>query len=386
MSGAVLVDAGSSRADLSAGGTLTRLPRAPQRPRPQDFLDAFDAEGLVYDCFRHADGQRVLLVGPPPVNLMPHYRGATFTALPGRTRLRARFHASVSVMITELADVPADAREIEMTFAGTPHILPIRPNVSAELAGRRVLFSMNKDNDLAWIREWALFHARMHGTDTVILFDNGSTRYAAGDVEETLRAVPGLAHIAVPVWSQKFGRTDPVVRVDPYWAHFPQIAAMSVVLRRYGAAAAGLLNCDIDELARRPEGGSIYDAASRTKHGLAVFRGQWIEAMPEAGGPARDHSGFRMRLGDPRRAHARPNKWALDPRRAWVTDLGVHPYWHWIAGRPLFGKVSPAGSLYWHFRGINTNWKADRTSRPPPAEALEPDPDLSAAFAAIESS
>ncbi|MDO8359692.1 MAG: hypothetical protein Q7T08_06595 [Devosia sp.] len=385
MSGAALLETGASRADLPAGSTLKRLPRSPRRPRPQAFLDAFDAQGLVYDCFRHADGRRVLLVGPPPVNLMHHWRGATFAVLPGRSTVRGRFHISVSVMITELLDVPQDAREIEMMFDGASHILPIQPNTSAELSGRRVLFSMNKDNDLAWIREWALFHARLHGTDTVILFDNGSRRYAVGDVEETLRSVLGLTHVAVPVWTQNFGRTDPVVRVDPYWAHFPQIAAMSVVLRRYGAAAAGLLNCDIDELARRPEGGSIYDAASRTKHGLAVFRGQWIEAVPEAGGPARDHSGFRMRLADPRRALARPNKWALDPRRAWVANLGVHPYWHWIAGRPLFGKVSPAGSLYWHFRGINTNWKADRTSRLPPPGGLEPDPDLGATFAALES-
>ena len=55
---------------------------------------------------------------------------------------------------------------------------------------------MNKNNDLAWIREWATFHQRLHGTDTVILYDNGSTAYAVDDVIETLRSVPGLARVA----------------------------------------------------------------------------------------------------------------------------------------------------------------------------------------------
>ena len=79
------------------------------------------------------------------------------------------------------------------------------------------------------------------------------------------------------------------------------------------------------------------------------------------------------------RRRSKPNKWALDPRRRWVDSLDVHPYWHWIAGRPLFSKVSPPGAFYWHFRGINTNWK--RTSEPPARESLTADEELAGAFA-----
>jgi hypothetical protein len=246
------------------------------------------------------------------------------------------------------------------------------------LAGAKILFGMNKNNDLAWIREWARFHQRLHGTDTVILYDNGSTAYSVGEIVATLRAIPGLAHVAVPVWPQPFGRTDPAVRLNPYWAHFPQIASMSAVLRRYGAQAAGILNADIDELVEAPGGRSIYDVASSLKHGLAVFRGRWIEAMP-LGEPATDHRGYGLLQRDPRRAKSRPNKWALDPRRPWVANLKVHPYWHWIDGRPMFSKVTPDGARYWHFRGINTNWK--RTAEPVAREDLTPDVDLAAAFA-----
>jgi hypothetical protein len=378
MSPAALLDAESSAALLPAG--VRREPRAPQRKRPQAFVDAFDATSMFYDCFWHADGQRVLLVGPPPVNLVAGYALAAYTALPSRTKLKQRSHSSLSVMITELRGVPEGSTAISVTFGRETAELPIRANLSQQLGGARILFGMNKDNDLAWIREWATFHQRLHGTDTIILYDNGSTAYTTNDVVDSLRSVPGLAHVAVPVWPQPFGRTDPAVRLNPYWAHFPQIGSMSAVLRRYGAKAAGILNADIDELVEAPGGRSIYDVASSLKHGLAVFRGRWVEAVPLTGAAA-DHRDYGFVKRDPKRALSRPNKWALDPKRPWVANLNVHPYWHWIAGRPMFAKVSPEGASYWHFRGINTNWKADRTSSPPPPETLAADAELAAAFA-----
>ena len=374
MNPAALLDAESSAAWLPSG--VRREPRVPQRKRPQSFLDAFDATSMAYDCFWHADGTRVLLVCAAPVNLVAGYALATFMA--SGVTLKQRFHTSLSVMIIELPDVPAGSSNVTMTFGKDTVELPIRANQSAALAGAKVLFGMNKNNDLAWIREWASFHQRLHGTDTVILYDNGSTDYAVADLVETLRAVPGLAHVAVPVWPQPFGRTDPAVRLNPYWAHFPQIASMSAVLRRYGASAAGILNADIDELVEAPAGRSIYDIASSLRHGLAVFRGRWIEAVPLADS-AIDHRDYGLMQRDPKRARSRPNKWALDPKRPWVANLRVHPYWHWIAGRPMFSKVTPDGALYWHFRGINTNWK--RTPDPVPRETLIPDTDLATAFA-----
>jgi hypothetical protein len=241
------------------------------------------------------------------------------------------------------------------------------------------LFGMNRNNDLAWIREWARFHQRLHGTDAVILYDNGSTAYAAEELAATLRAVPGLRHVAVPVWPQPFGRTDPAVRLNPYWAHFPQIASMNAVLRRYGAQAAGILNADIDELVAAPGGRSIYDILAELRHGLAVFRGRWVEAVPLGDEAAADHRGYGFAHTDPKRARSRPNKWALDPKRPWVANLRVHPYWHWIAGRPLFSKVTPEGALYWHFRGINTNWK--RAPETVARDELVLDAALAAAFA-----
>ncbi len=355
---------------------MRRQPRAPGRLRPSDFHDRYEARALFYDCFRHADGQRILLVGPPPMNLMPKFATAKFSTETG-VPLTAGFHRSLSTMITELSGAGAAATStVAVALGGHEFTLPVEPNSSAALSGKRILFSMNRDNDLAWIREWATFHARLHGTDAVVLFDNGSTRYGVDELIDTLSSVEGLTHIAVPSWPYSFGPIDPAVKIDPYWSRFLQIASMSVVLRRYGADAFGLLDCDIDELAGTHSGRSIYDLAQASRGGLVVFQGRWIEAVPPG---AVSHGDYRMRLADSEAALSGQKKWALDARRRWVRNLDVHPYWHFIARRPLLAKSTPTDALYWHFKGINTGWKDERNAAPGSGVIVE-DAELAAAF------
>ncbi|HHY48487.1 MAG TPA: hypothetical protein GYA10_01885 [Alphaproteobacteria bacterium] len=376
MSSGRLIRVEHSAAFLPKTSTLRRLPRRTSRPRPPEFFERYEDRALVYDCFWDAAHERILMVGPPPMNLAPHYRTARFEALPSRTELAAAYYPSLSTMITALAGAPQDTREIVMHLGEVALALPVRPNHSAEFAGRRILFTMSKDNDLAWIEEWARWHARLHGADAIVLFDNGSSRYTVDDIASRLLDVPEIERVVVESWPWRFGMTDPGVTVNAYWSHFLQISSMSVALRRYGMAASGLLNCDIDELAATRSGRSIYSFLERARHGLVVFRGQWVEA----GAAGADHRAFVHRHRDPRRARSRQRKWVLDPTRPWVRRLTVHPYWHWVRGRPMFGKTMPADAFYRHFKAINTNWKEMRTTACDTAE-LEPDAALIADFA-----
>jgi hypothetical protein len=367
--------AASSAAFLPDSGPLRRLPRRPRRPRPDGFYERFEWRALAYDCFRHR-ADRVLIVGPPPLNLMPAWRRAQFTAAPSGTVLAPCFHASESVMLIELAGVPADADAVALSFAGNRCELPIQPSGLARFAGRKVLFTMSKDNDLGWISAWARHHARWHGADAVVFFDNGSSRYAPADIAGVLRAVPGIAEVAVHSWPWRYGAPDPAVLNNPFYTLFLQVSAMSVALRRYAQKAEGLMNADIDELIVPPRGQSAFALAAASRSGLVAFSGQYVEPLPTLGArPPFVHSDFVMRRKSEQERRSRPRKWVLDPRRAWVRSLSVHPYMHWIHGRPPFAKVRPPGLFYWHFKGISTGWK-DARANPDGLEAaaLEPDP------------
>ena len=378
-----LLPSNHASAFLPESAPLRRLPRAPGRSRPEGFVrDKFEGRALVYDAFWHDDRKRILVVGPPPMTLGPLYKEARYFALPSRTALKASCFKSLSVMVTALAGAPEGTEQLKMHLGGATYELVVQPNGSRALAGRRVLFTMSRDNELAWIREWAHYHAAVQGTDAIVFFDNGSTRYGVAEIAATLKSVAGIAHAAVLSWPYRYGATDPAVRTNPYYGLFLQIASMSVALRRYGARAFGLLNCDIDELVATPEGTTIYELAHAARQGLVAMPGQFIEALPSGDGTGGvyTHRDFGSRRRDAAARLSSPRKWALDPSRAWVGGLGVHPYMHWIEGRPPFGKTVLPEVFYWHFRGINTNWKEARTD----ASGLRPeDVEVDARFAGV---
>lgn len=57
---------------------------------------------------------------------------------------------------------------------------------------RRVLVTKSKNNDLQRIKDWALFHARAHGADAALLYDNDSDRYTPAEIMGALASVRDL--------------------------------------------------------------------------------------------------------------------------------------------------------------------------------------------------
>jgi hypothetical protein len=352
--------------EVAESSALRRRPKLPGRNRPAVFHEAFEDRVLFYDAFRHADGERALLVGPPPLNLVGALEAARFEALPSRKRLSPRRHESLSVAIWEMK-VPGGTNALRLELGGEVHDIALRDNLAEKFAGRRILTNLNRDNELEWIEEWARFHARHHGADAVVMFDNGSRRYAPEDIAECLAGVPGMKDIAINSWPQKYGPVDPAVRINPYWPRFLQIASLSVALRRFAPAAAGLMNCDIDELLA-PGQGPVFEQLSSSRFGLIRFKGRWVPPVAESGAPAKPtHRHYPF--ADPRRGRVSPGKWCLDPKRDWIAnDLGVHPYMHWIEGRPFAARFYDRRRFFWHFEGLNTGWKDARAK----GEGLDP--------------
>ncbi|HWJ89385.1 MAG TPA: hypothetical protein VNS12_15065 [Pelagibacterium sp.] len=348
----------TSPAYLPEGGSLVRLPRAPRRKRPPEFFAAFEDRALYYDAFLYGDGDTALLVGPPPHNLRVNLEKAVYRALPSGTVLQARLFPSRSTMITALDRVPEGTDQIEVTLGETTVRMGLGGLAAPMFSGARILFTINKNNRLDWIRTWAQWHVDRHGTDAVILFDNGSTQYGTEEIEQTLATVRGLNKIAVISLPHKFGPIDHWVMAYHFWPRFLQISACTIALRRFGMNASGLINCDIDELVWAG-GGSVYDLTAQSELGSLRMPGRWIEAA-YAGDEPVDHYGFQYRLKD-LRSRLSPPKCTLDPSRDWVQKLNVHPYLHRIHGAPAGGRRLARNAYFWHFKGINTNWKEQRT-------------------------
>lgn len=354
-----------STVSLPPHSNLRRTPRVPNRKRSSSFQNAFEEHILYYDCFQYSKG-RVLLVGPPPLNLKPALGTARYSALPSGRQLAATLHPSRSTMITELHDVPSGTDMLRIEVGELRIETPINAHLHTQLAGHKLLFSINKDNHLEWIRFWANWHVQTHGTDTILLFDNDSQSYSLSEIEQTLASVPGLRSAIVVPLPFKFGPIDKWVLFNRFWPRFLQISATNIALRRFGMGCAGIIHCDIDELVWSGDI-SVYDLTAQSKLGALRVPGQWIEAVTVTGSISDDHRAFRFRRRG-LKARLSPPKCTLDPGRDWIQNLSVHPYLHRIHGAPRGGRSLASNAMFWHFRGINTNWKEQRTTD------LAPDP------------
>lgn len=353
---------------LDADRSVQRLPKNPKRERPQKFLESFDFTTLYYDCFWDEIERDVLCVGPTPTNLKAHYKKATYKALPSGKVVKAKHFFSLTVMTTQLKDVPKDTVEIEMQFADEMHLMNVQANSCAQFEGENLMFTLSKNNDLNWIKFWADYHVRHQKVSSIILFDNGSDQYEIGDLVETLQTVKGLQKVLVASMPYPYCAKDEILKVNPYWAHFLQIALMTIVLRRFGMKAKSILNLDIDELANSNGADDVFTLAEQSSLGILAMKGVWVEPIAE--GNWGDHRDFNSVAKDEKRNYCYAGKWAIDPKRKWFKKLKVFPYMHWIENRAQLGRRYVEGVHFWHFKGINTNWKLNR------AEPMPFDPEI----------
>ena len=332
------------------GATRDRI--APPDARGPDYDARYDLRTLVYDAVHVAAKGRVRLFCPPLLNLAPILRDAEIRLDGARVRLRRhRRHRRF-----ETFDLAAPARPETLSLAWRDWRGAMRVHSDGEaaaFAGRDVLLTLSRDNPLAWVRDWAAYHAAEHGATAALVYDNGSTAYDPRALLDALAGVAGLEVVRVVCADLPYGPVP--LRGNRSKAMFLQTALLNLARVRWLARARAVLQCDVDELVVGPAGRSVFDAAVASRAGFVKFRGVWRTPERErAGMPLhRDHSGV---VDD---ADPCPAKYCIVPsgrlrRHAW----GVHNL-DWL---PFSKRFESAEFRYLHCRALSTRWKSE-TSR-----------------------
>jgi hypothetical protein len=343
--------------------------REPARPiprRPANFAVQFDANTIFYDCFRMTATQ-VMLIGPPLNRFDGILDSLTITALPAGSPC----HYKVEHMFTRafanrqthnvcrvIVDVPPSDTSLHLKTTAGEAVLPIRPSAREVFHGRRVLLTLSKNNDPAWICDWMRFHRDLQTADAVLLYDNSSTTYTAQALLEAMSRVSGFKVIGVIEWPFKYGPQG--IGRGTWDSAFCQDGALEDARWRFLADAYAVLSCDIDEFALS-EKESLFDQAALSETGYVKFAGRWVNALNMVSRhrestyqllPQWRWKGYR-----PRDINVCPAKWAVVPNRC-------PQYAHWSV-HEIVGmrarKLRLDQTCYRHFRQMNTNWKNKRT-------------------------
>lgn len=339
----------ASKIDLS-------LPYRRSMPRPvakrqKDYAELFDHTTFFYDVFRYRD--RIVFSGPPLWDLQGHAKDGEFAV--GGQKLDVIFEDKWKTQ-RSFAVFAGNGWELQISSELSQGTFPISPDENELFEGRKVLFTLSRNNKLEWIKDWVEFHVKVHGVDAVLLYDNKSDLYAVSDLLDVLSGIDGIAVAVVTSWPFKYGPSGG--SGDRWDSDFCQFSAIEHARRRFLASCCGVINADIDELVVCEDGETIFDSLEKSKVGAVTYAGLWLEPVSDL--PQPRHRNFRYWS---KKREVAANKWTMVPS-ALPDDVqaNVHD----------FGSGFKADYLenvrYRHFFGINNDWKYNR-SKPIPYDA-----------------
>ena len=317
--------------------------------RGRNYERVLDRSVLFYDIYREPDRDTALAVGPALPRHLPGGEGISFACAETGRPCRAKWLPGPDVhgdwfRIT----LPPGTTALAVSLDGQQHIRAVQPNLSARLAGRRVLLTRSHNDDLEWIADRAWFHAYHHGFDAIVVYDNDSSDYAREDVAAALRVVPGIDIVVTVDWP--FGMYPPAA---PGWPNYDEVwgeaAIINHAIRRLLWHSDAVFWGDIDELLIRRGKQSLDDVLAEPDHLWMLLNSQDVVAIGDVPDRRVRHRDFHWTQGE---ATVNRCKWIVRPGRMKKSDrLGQH-YASW-RGRYM---MPPELFSLAHFFPITSGW------------------------------
>jgi hypothetical protein len=329
--------------------------------KTQDFWERYDSSTLIYDCVWLPQEKVLRLYLPKPIGFATQLKASRF-ALDGETVSIAhwrRFRQYDEIDFT----APQKPSQLEVVTTTASSSISVNDNRSDIFAGRNVLYTMLRNDDLRWVHDWGLAHQRNHGTDAILIADNGSTAYSTAELLQTIRSIPGIEVaqvLTVPFRHGPSSHTCSGVGATK----FLQTACLNLCRGRFFSTARGVLVCDVDELVFSRDGESIYDATANSLTKYKTFHGHWRFANATV-----DLSRHKDHVFADKGTGLCASKYCIVPdsvfgRMSW----SVHSLEN--VNRRIFRRGKRFG--FYHCQSINTSWKSPRHATPTNHTKIDP--------------
>ena len=360
----------------------------------------YDSRTIFYDVFRCDDDRKVVAIGPPPVNLRNELEKLRITCDGRILPHRKREYRKLCVLELTCDQAANTGKNLPLRFSFPSFDVDIEvpppPLFSPAEAPHLGLMTLQRNNPLPWILDWCRWHHRLHGVSRLVLYDNASDN--RDDLVAALARMGEAIDTVLVDWPFPYG---------PRRSHknrFGQTGAQNHYLLRFGSADAWCLNLDIDECL-------VVSGKKTIKQYLHDCEGNGVVEVlfdsfivpPHQGQPAianrrvssywfrnRERQGYALKFAfKPRHIEYMRQHIAYPKNRIFAKLIGL-PRLYDKTLRFLYGSVlkrlsskrifriffpnqfalrypSPEEIFYYHFRGLNTNWRLERN----PAEEVE---------------
>ncbi|MFN3846840.1 MAG: hypothetical protein ACK4RZ_13610 [Paracoccaceae bacterium] len=314
------------------------------------FWERYDSTTLFYIAVHDAAARQLHVFAPPLLNFAPLIQRAQFFM--GGQKIqppRVVHFEKFDRLIFE--NVPQE-QALTMTLDGGDSTMPVHSCDPGRFAGKHVVYTLSKNNDLAWISDWMLWNQRKHKAEAVLFVDNTSTIYGLDDLAATLGAAPGYHTAEVMQVPFRYG-PDMATAERAGDGKFLQTALMNALWMLSMRYARAMLNVDVDELIVSPTDEAIFDAVDTARYGIVMATGHWRYGAP--GRALVRHRDHTLVLPDDVPC---PPKYCLRPGGFAARQvLKVHG----VKNFKRLPFVSRDAFTFIHCRNISNSWKYDRS-------------------------
>lgn len=233
-----------------------RSEREPPAALSEDDRMRCDRRTLFYDLILSSERRELLCVGPAfrnlgnPVAISAQGIPVEFAVedLDTPSVRRCRTAADRRLSITRvLLDETRMGRTVELRFSFRDFSVDASCSLVPTIGRKRVgltLTTLQKDNDVQWIRDWCIWHHRAHGVERIIIYDNASANI--DDVYTNLSSLASPELIFVR-WNFPYGPHS--LRSQSLFPsfHFAQVGSLNHCRMVFGDCTDWCINLDIDE-------------------------------------------------------------------------------------------------------------------------------------------
>lgn len=331
---------------LPVHSELYRIPPRPQDKMEDGYLTKYDGHTLAVDAFNA--GPNVRLIGPPLLNLnefmsdariiLDGYGSANFSWQDYHKMSRAKVEKTGSVQNLRL-EIGRETLDV-----------PVAGDDLSSFQGSNVLITMNKNNRLENIYDWALNFAKNHDVDSMIIYENRSHYYSLEEMADYLASLP-LKKIYLVDWPFKFGSTggpnqiwDSDFGIYMCWEH---------ARWRFLQFANSVFINDADEFPVSKSGDSLVNLVENSSNGVIRYP---VRNVPAAPRPGLDERRVRLHsdyIYNNRQFTNFSNKVAYQPTRLpEKVQVGNHNFYGWEKETDTVDDV-----VAHHFIGVHYNWR-----------------------------
>lgn len=331
----------------------------------EDYEIKYDGTTIFYDVFKTEN--KIYLIGPPLLNLSlilqecyAYDKNGKVTKVDIKTKSLERTQLSwidVSEECIEFEKLRFDFSVFQNAFSQENErfsFVNIGKDFNNILKDSKALMTLQLDNRLEWISDWAVYYQRIHGVDTVVIYDNNSTSYSVQDIADSLKDIPGLINVIVVKWNFKYGpQGKPWSGPNTPWdSDFCQIGALQHMRLYFSLKSNGFINADIDELIIPLCGIDVFEALEQSDIGVVGFEGNTIEGHISNSIKLRDIPRFYHFWEFKEDKKGGTIKWAGSPKKWNNGDIQATA--HWV--RKIEYDLDKRFSIG-HFNRINNGWK-----------------------------